>query len=371
MPACVISAGSRAADNIEHPKIARIRGLEERALKATHEQGIIHRDLKPDNIKNLASHSGRGEANRLAVGRRAVCLRAGARTVFIATPLDEHAARYNPAVDASLEQRIADVFSPRSDVMAVYLFGSTARGTARVGSDIDVAVLFDSPPPRALGGPRMVIEGELEQALGRPVDLVVLNNAPVDLRARVLRDGRLLVERDPSARIVFEVRTRNEAFDLEPALTRYRGSRAAGMADPALMAKKLALIESCVSDLRRLAQPEALATDVREQRFVEHTLQLAIQAALDVASHIVSDRRLGEPRTNRELFDLLQRDAWIEDPLASTLRNMAGFRNVLVHGYDDVDLAVVRDVLGNHLSDLETFVEAVRRRLKADVNLES
>lgn len=97
------------------------------------------------------------------------------------------------------------------------------------------------------------------------------------------------------------------------------------MTDPALVAKKLALIESCLSDLRRLAQPEALATDVREQRFVEHTLQIAIQAALDVASHIVSDRRLGEPRTNRELFDLLQRDGWIEDPLAGTLRNMAGF----------------------------------------------
>lgn len=134
-------------------------------------------------------------------------------------------ARYNPAVDASLEQRIADVFSPRSDVMAVYLFGSTARGTARAGSDVDVAVLFDAPPPRALSGPRLVIEGELERALGRPIDLVVLNDAPVDLRARVLRDGRLLVERDPSARIAFEVRTRNEAFDLEPVLTRYRAAR--------------------------------------------------------------------------------------------------------------------------------------------------
>ena len=108
------------------------------------------------------------------------------------------------------------------------------------------------------------------------------------------------------------------------------------MTDPALVAKKLALIESCLSDLHRLAKPEALATDVREQRFVEHTLQVAIQAALDVASHIVSDRRLGEPRTNRELFDLLQRDGWLEDPLASTLRNMAGLRNVLVHGYTEV-----------------------------------
>jgi predicted nucleotidyltransferase len=128
-------------------------------------------------------------------------------------------------VDASLEQRIADVFSSRSDVMAVYLFGSTARGTARAGSDIDVAVLFDAPPPRALSGPRLALEGDLERALGTPVDLVALNDAPVDLRTRVLRDGRLLVERDPSARIAFEVRTRNEAFDLEPVLTRYRAAR--------------------------------------------------------------------------------------------------------------------------------------------------
>ena len=138
------------------------------------------------------------------------------------------------------------------------------------------------------------------------------------------------------------------------------------MTDPALVAKKLAQIESCLSDLRRLAQPEALATDVREQRFVEHTLQVAIQAALDVASHIVSDRRLGEPRTNRELFDLLQRDGWIEDTLAVALRNMVGFRNVLVHGYDEVDLAVVRDVRADHLVDLEALVGAVRRRLGPD-----
>ena len=66
------------------------------------------------------------------------------------------------------------------------------------------------------------------------------------------------------------------------------------------------------------------------------------------------------------LFDLLQRDGWLEDPLASTLRGMAGFRNVLVHGYDEVDLAVVRDVLANHLGDLEAFVGAVRRRLGPD-----
>jgi predicted nucleotidyltransferase len=38
------------------------------------------------------------------------------------------------------------VFRDRSDVIAVYLFGSTARGTARLESDVDVAVLFDRRP---------------------------------------------------------------------------------------------------------------------------------------------------------------------------------------------------------------------------------
>jgi predicted nucleotidyltransferase len=128
-------------------------------------------------------------------------------------------------VDRSIEQRIIDHFRPRMDVAAVYLFGSTARSTARVDSDVDVAVLFHTSPPRTLHGPRLAIEGELERTLGAPVDLVVLNDAPVDLRARVLRDGRLLLDSDPSARIAFEVRTRNEAFDLESILTRYRAAR--------------------------------------------------------------------------------------------------------------------------------------------------
>ncbi len=51
------------------------------------------------------------------------------------------------------------------------------------------------------------------------------------------------------------------------------------MTDPELLAKKLAFVESCVADLRRLAIAENIDSDVKERRFVEHTLQLAIQAA--------------------------------------------------------------------------------------------
>lgn len=91
-------------------------------------------------------------------------------------------------------------------------------------------------------------------------------------------------------------------------------------------------------------------------------MQLAIQAALDAASHIVSDERLGEPETNRALFDLLVQAGRLAEPLAASLRDMAGFRNVLVHGYHDVDLGVVEDVLRHHLDDLLAFAAALRRR---------
>lgn len=135
------------------------------------------------------------------------------------------------------------------------------------------------------------------------------------------------------------------------------------MTDADLVAKKLAQIETFVQQLRRLARPEEIEADVREERFVEHTLQLAIQAALDVASHVAASERLAEPRTNRELFEILARNGWLPESLVAPLRDMAGFRNVLVHGYAEVDPRVVRDVVEHRLGDLIAFVNEMRKRL--------
>lgn len=135
------------------------------------------------------------------------------------------------------------------------------------------------------------------------------------------------------------------------------------MTDPDLIAKKLALIETCVRELRTMARLETLAEDIREQRFVQHTLQIAIQAALDAASHIVADERLGEPSTYRQLFELLEKADYISLELSTELEKMAGFRNVLVHGYDSVDLAIVKDIVENRLDDLEQFAKLIRDRL--------
>ncbi len=106
-------------------------------------------------------------------------------------------------------------------VEAAWLFGSVARGDATDRSDVDVGVLLTDPTPTLLGQPWDLAE-TLSTSIGRQVDLVVLNDAPVDLTVRVFRDGRLLVGLDSSARVAFEVRTRNAYWDLLPYLEEYR-----------------------------------------------------------------------------------------------------------------------------------------------------
>ncbi len=137
------------------------------------------------------------------------------------------------------------------------------------------------------------------------------------------------------------------------------------MTDAELVRKKLGRIERWLLDLDQVAVADRLETDIVMERFVLHTLQLAIRATMDVASHIASDERLGEPRSNAELFALLARAGWIPEDDVSTLQAMVGFRNVLVHAYDDVNLSIVRDVLEHGLADLERFVATVRQRLDA------
>jgi predicted nucleotidyltransferase len=122
-----------------------------------------------------------------------------------------------------LEPLVAEALASADDrLLAAYLFGSVARGTDSSSSDVDIGILLRTAPSGELNDLRFALEGDLERVLGRTTQVVVLNNAPPDLVHRVLRDGLLLLDRDRAARIRFEVRARNEYFDLLPILNRYR-----------------------------------------------------------------------------------------------------------------------------------------------------
>jgi len=76
---------------------------------------------------------------------------------------------YNAAMDRDrIEQILRGVFAAEPRVVTAYLFGSVARGTASPGSDVDVAVLLEAPPPPTLAGLCLDLADDLREVLGTP-----------------------------------------------------------------------------------------------------------------------------------------------------------------------------------------------------------
>jgi predicted nucleotidyltransferase len=108
------------------------------------------------------------------------------------------------------------------DMVAVYLYGSVARGQANGLSDVDLAVLFAADLDRETIAERQVaLMTDLARFADREVQVTALNHAAPFFAYEVLRDGRLLCEHDPAARIAFEVGTLRRYFDLQPMLANY------------------------------------------------------------------------------------------------------------------------------------------------------
>jgi predicted nucleotidyltransferase len=119
---------------------------------------------------------------------------------------------------------MAEYVSMVPEVVLGFLFGSYARGQGRSDSDVDCAVLVaDDAPPGGYFDLRLRVMDGLDRAIGRDdVDVAILNETPLALAYRVLRDGKLLFCRDHAAYVRYRVRTVNLYFDFAPLLERHQ-----------------------------------------------------------------------------------------------------------------------------------------------------
>jgi predicted nucleotidyltransferase len=114
-------------------------------------------------------------------------------------------------IDTRLTQ-LAPALARLKDVSFAYLFGGLARGERRPLSDVDIAIYLRNT--ETLAETKLELIGMLSDTLGSDeVDLVILNQAPVSLVGRILRKRRVLVDKDPPMRHLFESRMSREFFD--------------------------------------------------------------------------------------------------------------------------------------------------------------
>ena len=112
------------------------------------------------------------------------------------------------------------------------------------------------------------------------------------------------------------------------------------MVNKSIICTRIANIEKSIAKLieKSRIKADVFKSDSDLQDIVIHNLQLAIQGSIDIASHILSDEGWEVPGTTVGLFEVLLKHKVIDSKTTDIMRNMAGFRNLLVHEYDTIDI---------------------------------
>lgn len=106
---------------------------------------------------------------------------------------------------------------------------------------------------------------------------------------------------------------------------------------------------------------EDLKKERDKRNMILHAMLVSIQATIDVATYLIAEQGLRKPMTYRETFEILGQSELISEKLAEELSDLAGFRNVLVHIYWQLDLDQVYGILQNDLETLKFFLQEVKK----------
>lgn len=138
-----------------------------------------------------------------------------------------------------------------------------------------------------------------------------------------------------------------------------------GQLDLEVVRRHLVALDTALRQLRRhQGRPRAALDDTDVAWAVERGLQLCAQNALDIATHIVASRGRDVP-DYASAIDALVDLGVVPRDFASRFRSVAGFRNVLVHGYLGVDLDRVHHLLNERLDDFVDFAAHVERAVRS------
>lgn len=136
------------------------------------------------------------------------------------------------------------------------------------------------------------------------------------------------------------------------------------------MVKRIVLNKKVNNLLRNLEKLKIRKSLTREQ-FLKNSdvqdiilfnLQQAIQRCIDIGTHVISDEGWEIPGSFSEVFRLLAEKKVISDLTMEKMIRISGFRNLVVHQYEDIDLNIVYEIYHEKIGDIEEYLAAIQNR---------
>ncbi len=136
------------------------------------------------------------------------------------------------------------------------------------------------------------------------------------------------------------------------------------MIEESVLIQRLSALEEYLADLDEIKKDLDWSKFNSKiiRRYVERTLQMATEACLDIANHIISYEGYREPEDNKDVFKVLSENDIIAEDLRDELIKMAKFRNVIVHDYLKVDSEIVYAVLTKHSTDIAIYAGVIKSK---------
>jgi len=112
--------------------------------------------------------------------------------------------------------KIKKIFSDENNIILAYIFGSQLKGKIGPLSDYDFAVFLSQKPSFQF---KYKLKNKLVSALNiEQIDLVILNDAPIELKYKVIATGKIIYQKNSVAKVEFEADTLSRYFDYLPVL---------------------------------------------------------------------------------------------------------------------------------------------------------
>lgn len=280
-------------------------------------------------------------------------------------------------IDAHLPALVS-LLEKTPGLVAAFLYGSYGTPDQTPLSDVDFAVLFAAGREPAASDEVQLVSALMQALEEEDVSVTVLNRAPAIFQFRVLETGRQLLCKDAVALADFTAEVLSHHADYmidyrafleeyDEALVREYG-RAESAPDPDKLRDKIQFIRDTLTQLEEIRGEgrEAFLADRLPQYAAVRCIQIAVEAVLDSANHIIAREGLGLPRTYAGSVGLLVQAGILPAEKQDDFERMIRFRNRAVHLYGEIDPGEVFTIMERNLGDFELFIRAITRRYFLD-----